>query len=255
MKKLLVLMVILCFTGTAAAAWTEDFESYADGASIDTCDVPTWTISVQGAATLYDYYAIVFEDPEDEEEDQELQVGMSGIPRQGGSERVTATKDLTSQCVPDTDCVIVEYDYWTDAHNTSDGPYYRGFETYFNICMADGTSIVGLHTRDFNSGQNWLNGTGYTMNMVELQEYHFMYVLDTVADTVDLYIDGNPMVTDVALSVAIDPSDIAMLKFASGLYYQNSSTYHTTNWDNIVVPEPATIGLLLLGGLGLIRRR
>jgi hypothetical protein len=248
---MLVIGLVLVLGSAAQAMWSEDFESYALGASIDTCDVPTWTISVVGPEYLTTTTATVETDPDETQDDKVLDVACGGPGNNRGG-KVIARKDFSGQFEPICDIIIIEYDFWHTADYRS-GSYYQGKEFYFDACKVDDTPLVSVWCRDFG-GNPTLNGVAFAQDFNdENNPYHMVYEIDFAADTVELTINGVPQVT-APLPFDAAPADLAVLKFTSALYYPKAIVNHTY-YDNIQVPEPATLSLLLVGGLALLRRR
>ena len=105
-------------------------------------------------------------------------------------------------------------------------------------------------TIDLDTGGVW---TETPSDTAAGQWYHFKLVVDTTADTFDLYLDDSLLWTGAPFRNGVDAEDLDAVKFI-GYGCTDSSDYVAV--DNIsIVPEPATMALLSLGALVMRRRR
>ena len=152
---------------------------------------------------------------------------------------------------------FIQWDFWFNsgmqnanrklqiALNTADT---TGFGPYFQFVGG----MTGWYIMQYNNGATWIDIV--PQNYLGTDIWHHARVLgNTDTDVYDLYLDNMSTSYATGLPFASDVSDLDYLYVAgagSGL------PVRTMRFDDIsVVPEPATLGLLLLGGLALLRRR
>ena len=96
----------------------------------------------------------------------------------------------------------------------------------------------------FDTGENWTAGS----------EMEIGVEVSSATGMVSVYKDGSLLYSELDTSVALGGTAGGLGQYLT--FAQNASVQDASlDLDNVTVPEPATLGLLALGGLALIRRR
>ena len=161
--------------------------------------------------------------------------------------------------------VTVEFDYkfdWKQDNYNFNIMYGQGglngrdvLDPRVNYWIWVSTTYSDRHLRNY-TGSGW----EVLLALDEDTNYHFVDVIHTGTGLHDLTVYKNGTKEAEYTGLATDTSS-ASWSSTSPLntieFYKGSDSYSADTWvDNIsVVPEPATLGLLILGMFGLIRRK
>lgn len=156
-----------------------------------------------------------------------------------------------------TGLVVVDFAVRLDAepHNSSAAVFID--DQADTLMSASDPEHYGLYfTGDWHGRQiGWFDGTWHDLGGYDLNRwYDVKLTLDLDAKAFDISIDNGALLFEGAL-----PTQPSLVNGVQRLvlFNDNGSGYSGSAWfDNIsVVPEPATMSLLALGGLSLLRRR
>ncbi len=154
-----------------------------------------------------------------------------------------------------------DFSYTIDAATTSftlevTGRMGAGF---FQLGLIDssGSQLVGMGA-DYNNTNNcfiiegsrfYESGTSYTGDAVHTMRMEVDLLANGGNGSADLFYDNNLIIDDQALT-------LPDLTTATGLFLRNNTQYNGPESFTITtVPEPATMSLLALGGMAMLRRR
>ena len=227
MRNLRVVVVVLAIVGVSSIAsasdFMDDFESYAAGSALHGQggwkgwdNDPAWSASASDAQAYSGTISV------DISGDADL---VHEFDPAGGSWEVSAMQYVPSGATG------TSYFLLLNTYNDG-GPY------DWSIQMACDLG-AGIMTSDF--------GAGATAAILYDQWVQLKFNIDLDGNTVDEYYNGTLLSTHVW-----DDTGNATLGCIDLYAGGASSVYYD---DITVVPEPATLSLLCLGGLALIRRR
>lgn len=150
-----------------------------------------------------------------------------------------------------TDSVItVSLSYTPGGGSYSDVIYVKSPSTY-----ATGTQVAAII---FNraSDKIALNGTDTDASFSANTTYSLVLIKDDVHHTLSLKVDGTTAVENVAFNTGREGLQVLQIVGGGG-HVDGDSAAHYSYVDNIAVavPEPATGGLVLLGGCALLLTR
>ena len=112
-----------------------------------------------------------------------------------------------------------------------------------------------------NGNIGYWGGGGFTIHdtgvpIIYDQWVSFELLLDYAADSVTVFYDGAQVAQDTLTGVGSGYADTLDIWLDTVPLADNPNPGDWAAFDDIVItPEPATIGLLLIGGLALLRRR
>jgi hypothetical protein len=240
MKKLLALGLLLSFAPLASATVTlinDDFQSYGD----DTALGAVWPIGVGTTATTY-----LDLDPTD---------ALNQVVHQEDSSVGSGRRDqsFAPTTLQSWQEIVWQFDFYDFAGNTT-GP-----RQYGQILAGSGGLSELIAMGQYNAatnhdnnkyqarvafgGPNWFN-----LNTDRSVGWHtFKAVINPT--TVDFYVDG---VLDTA-GVPQGGTDWYQARIGSGLSATADALFD--NYSVVVSPEPASLALLVLGGVVALRRR
>ena len=227
-----VLAAVLTLSVTGVGApWLEDFDSYATGSSLHGQggwkgwdNDSTWTAPTSSAYSLT--------------APNSAQIGGSADLVHEYSAAGGYVQYRTMQYIPRDNATGNSYFLLLNDYNDG-GPY--DWSVQINLDMNAGQLIS-----DF--------GGGATAPIVWDQWVELAFAIDLDANTVIEYYNGNVLATHVWDDTGNNTLDAVDL-FANGaspIYYDNMSLVER---GDDIIPEPATVSLLALGGLGLLARR
>ncbi len=227
MRNLRIVVVVLAIVGVSsiasASVYTEDFDSYAAGSAMHGQGGWKGWDNVPGAgapvSTAYAYSGT---------NSVEI-IGSADLVHEfdqaGGQWEFSAM-----QYIPDG-TTGTTYFLLLNTYNDG-GPYDWSVQLAYNL-------DTGILTSDF--------GGGATAPIAYEQWVELKFNIDLDGNTVDEYYNG------ALLSTHVWDDNVHGTLGCIDLYGNNASSVY---YDNIsVVPEPATLSLLCLGGLALIRKR
>jgi len=110
--------------------------------------------------------------------------------------------------------------------------------------------------REYDTPNFDLNGVAFTAPPAAFSKY--VIDLNFATQTATISIDGVDQGVVASFLTAANPQDVVTLNFKTGGYYSGNNKEFYMCVDNLVVsqvPEPVTVSLLLLGGLGVLRRK
>jgi len=225
LRVVVVLLAIVSVSSVASASpFMDDFESYAAGSALHS----------QGGWKAWDndpFWGAPASNAQAYSGSISAEIGgladlVHELEFTGGNVEVSAM-----QYIPDGS---TGYSYFILLNEYSDlGPYDWSVQLG---CDMDAGQIISL------------NGVGETADIVYDKWVELRFVIDLAANTVDEYYDGN-----LLSSHAWDMLNYSDTLQCIDLFGNGASPIY---YDDItVVPEPATLSLLCLGGLALLKRR
>jgi len=241
MQKLLAVGVMLAFTSAASAGpiWFDNFDGYADQAAFDAVytqiypDIPLLLDQQMGYSDLQSA------NPLGPNNNYERRAYRDLGGEYGGTDENPLVFEFMYHMNDDTD-------WWTREYIEIRGYTGAGYaDGDLEELIALGCTSAGVDTTVYNArvltGLNWFDTT--TPKVADWVKL----TAEIKTDTVDIYVDdvlnvSSPRAPDITFDCVV---------LGSGL-----SSRVDVHFDDLnIVPEPAALSLLALGGLALVRRR
>lgn len=242
MKKVVIMLMMAALVAASQAALVDDFESYLLGNVRDVADPPWTAIGGTGQADIFD----------DGTGNQVLGFGWNGGLRGTLNDNITPVADGTVGSVLFYN-VYANGEELNHSFGLSD-QFTDWFSDYeIQIYMVDnGTVGDGKVTLGVRNGN--------TLEVDAGTWYNIWAIIDQVNDTYDVYYSTGTADLGTATLHSDDAAfrngttDPLTALLGYGYYANSQQDMWIDNIDLTVVPEPATLALLGLGGL-LIRRK
>ena len=244
MKKLLALSVVVAFASAASAGviWFDDFDGYADQAALDAV------------------YTQLYADPVNLDQTKGYSDGQSVS---AGAHETSYDADRMWRNLggefAGTDAEPLRFEFMVQMDDTTDwwcrqyieirgysGAGYGDGDLEELIalgCTSSGVADTGLYSARVVTGDNWFN-----LQTARSTEWTRLTAL-VKTSTVEMYVNGNLEYT----SPRAEGFTIDSVVVGSGLSSRVEMWFDDLNID--IIPEPASLSLLALGALALLRRR
>lgn len=240
MRKLLALSIVMAVAATASAAiWTDNFDSYADQAAFDAVYTQIYPATPMVLDQTVGYSGTQSINPPAPNVNYTCRAYMNLGGEFAGSDAAPLTFETMIMINDATD-------WWSREYLEIRGYTGAGYgDGDLEELIALGVNSSGVDTTKFNarvlSGDNWID----LSEKVAEEWVKLSAVIKT--DTVELYVNdvlanSSPRAAGVTLDSIV---------LGSGL-----SSRVDVHFDDLnIVPEPAALSLLAVGGLALLRRR